>query len=150
MRLIHKTALAAMAMLISGLLSGTATAHPQPTDASIQSAWTAQYTRGDVGGAHASGHIYKRGDGRVQLTGTLWDTKKSDHKLAILQTWATYADGGHRYERDVTGSSKALGSDGYNFASSVRDIQVQECLGHKTASGRLVFDKCAPGWATIW
>ncbi|NUR26386.1 MAG: hypothetical protein HOV83_11150 [Catenulispora sp.] len=149
MRIMSKSTLAVTAMLVSGLLGSAPAAGAQPAAISVQSAWTAQHTRGDVAGAHASGKVYKRGDGRVQLTGTLWDTK-SDYKLAVLQIWATYADGGHRYERDVTGGSKALGSDGYNFASSVRSIQVQECLGHKTGSGRLVFDKCAPGWATIW
>jgi hypothetical protein len=118
--------------------------------AQAASGWNVTGTAGDIVGAYAHGSAYRRGDNRIQVTGTLTDTK-ADGKLAILQLWATYADGGTRYERDVTGSSKALGSSGgYNFASSLRKIEVQECLGHSTASGALVFDRCAAGWYRIW
>jgi hypothetical protein len=143
-------AMAAIAVGVSLTLTPTAIAASAP-DASAQSGWTAYHTRGDVAGANAAGSVYTYGNqNRVKVTGTIKDTK-ADGKLAILQLWATYADGGHRYERDITGGSKALGQDGgYTFASSVRTIEVQECLGHKTASGRLVFDKCAPGWHAIW
>lgn len=131
--------------------SSAATTSSARTDVVAQAGWTTYHTRGDVAGAHASGSAYTYGNrNRVAVTGTLKDTR-TDGKLAILQLWATYADGGHRYERDITGSSKRLGQDGgYTFASSVRKIELQECVGHKTASGRLVFDKCARGWHTIW
>ncbi|WP_314175712.1 hypothetical protein [Streptomyces winkii] len=145
MNIRKRTALLAATAILGG---GLATA--APAAASAQAGWTAHTAASDVGGVHASGNIYKRGDDRVQLTGTLKDTK-TDGKLAILQISAKYADGGSRYEYDVTGKSKQLGSaGGYNFASAVRSIKVQECRGHKTGSGRLVLDKCGRGWHAIW
>jgi hypothetical protein len=112
--------------------------------------WDLTGTGAGVAGAHAYGNVYRRGDNRVQVTGTLKDTDQ-DGKLAIVKLHATYADGGRRDERDVTGSSKALGSEGgYNFASSVRTISAMECLGHKTASGAIVEDHCASSWYRIW
>lgn len=139
------------ALLLATAVLGGGLAAAGPAAAAGQTAgWTARGSASDVAGAHASGNIYQRGDGRVQLTGTLRDTT-TDGKLAVLQISAKYADGGSRYEYDVTGSSKQLGSaGGYNFASAVRSIKVQECLGHKTGSGRLVLDKCGRGWKEIW
>ncbi|KRV49006.1 hypothetical protein AQ490_22075 [Wenjunlia vitaminophila] len=142
-----------VALLVAGAVLGGGLAAAAPataTTASAQSGWTARGYSSDVAGAHASGKVYTRNDGRVQLTGTLKDTR-TDGKVAILQISARYADGGKRYEFDVTGSSKALGSaGGYSFARSVRSIRVQECVGHKGASGKYYLDRCGSGWHEIW
>lgn len=130
--------------------SGFALAAPSSAFASAQSGWTAYKTVGDVAGANAKGHISQHSNGRVYLTGTLDDTKQ-DGKDALLQISATYANGGKRYEYDVTGSHTDLGSKGgYNFAESVREIKVQECLANRGENGKWHLDKCGKGWHTIW
>lgn len=112
--------------------------------------WDLNGTGAGVVGAHAYGDAVRRGDNRVQVTGTIKDTDE-DGKLAIVELRATYEDGSPRTERDATGSSKALGSaGGYNFASTVRTISGRECLGHRTASGVLVVDRCAAQWHRFW
>lgn len=112
--------------------------------------WDLNGTGAGVAGAHAWGNASRRGDDRVQITGTIKDTEE-DGKLAIVELRATYSEGSPRVERDATGSSKALGSaGGYNFAPTVRTISGRECLGHKTASGALVVDRCAGEWYRIW
>ncbi|AUA08910.1 hypothetical protein GTZ89_36185 [Streptomyces sp. SID8382] len=139
-----------MALVAAAAVLGGGLAAAAPASASAQSGWTAKGYASDVAGAHASGKVYTRGDGRVQLTGTLKDTK-TDGKYAILQISAKYVGGGSRYEYDVTGSSKSIGSaGGYNFASSVRSIKVQECIGHSGGSGHWYLDKCGSGWHEIW
>lgn len=112
--------------------------------------WDLNGTGAGVVGAHAYGNAYRRGDDRVQVTGTIKDTEE-DGKLAIVELRATYPEASPRYERDATGSSKAIGSEGgYNFASTVSTISGRECLGHRTASGALVVDRCAGDWYRIW
>lgn len=141
--------LAATAVLGSGFglsAASSASAHSAP---SLQSGWKVYKHAGDVAGADARGSISQHGNGRVYLTGTLKDTKH-DGEYALLQISAKYADKGKRYEYDVTGSHKELGSQGgYNFAESVRTIEVQECLAHK-AGNKWHLDKCGKGWYTIW
>jgi hypothetical protein len=114
------------------------------------SGWNLKGTVADVVGAHAYGRAYRRGDTRVQVNGTLIDTKK-DGKLAMVQLRATYKKGAPRYERDITGSRRTLGSEGgYNFAPTVQTISARECLVHRLPSGPIHVDRCASGWWRIW
>jgi hypothetical protein len=118
-----------------------------PNASASGGSWSLSHTAGDVAGAYARGSVHTYGtSNRVEVNGRLTDTK-SDGKLAVIQLWAGYADGGRRHEVVRTGSSTEID---FNFASSVRWITAQECLGHYTPARHWVWDKCAKGSHQIW
>lgn len=138
---------AAITTLVAG--PGASAVAPQASVRPATSgAWHTYHRAGDVAGVDSSGHIYKQGNDRVALTGTVRDTKHGDGERAALQIWATYADKGHRYElpNALNGSSQFY----FTFASSVRKVQIQECLVHHANDGTLHYDRCARTWQTIW
>ncbi|MEU6958342.1 hypothetical protein [Streptomyces chrestomyceticus] len=122
---------AAGAALLVGVTGGTAHAAV---------GWNAQYTAGDIGGAHAWGAVDAQS--RVFVKVNLKDSKPNDAYGARVYLKARYSDGGTRAENlSVSGGTK---STTWNFAANVVKIEVQEC----TTKGGSKY-KCASGWHTL-
>lgn len=102
-------------------------------------------TAGDISGAWARGTIWQTSDGRWHLNGQLMDTV-SDGKGAALKIWAHYADDGVRPEHvwNTLGHDKDVPIGEYNFASSLRYFEFQECLLVKDSNGNIGYGSCAP------
>ncbi|WP_327318397.1 hypothetical protein [Streptomyces sp. NBC_01235] len=103
-------------------------------------------TTGDIGGAWAHGSFWKGSDGRWNLDGQLKDTA-SDGKGAAFKIKAVYADGGVRYEEvwNTLGAGQSVPIGAYNFASSLRYWELQECILVRASDGSIHVGYCAPG-----
>ncbi|MFF3215489.1 hypothetical protein ACFYYB_33255 [Streptomyces sp. NPDC002886] len=108
------------------------------------------HTGGDIAGAWAHGTFWKTSDGRWHLNGELKDTA-SDGKGAALKIVAIYADNGTRYEevKNANSSGSVVPIGEYNFASSLRYIQLQECTMTKNSQGVPYISACAAGTFTF-
>uniref|UniRef100_A0AAU2JWE6 Ricin B lectin domain-containing protein n=1 Tax=Streptomyces sp. NBC_00049 TaxID=2903617 RepID=A0AAU2JWE6_9ACTN len=106
---------------------------------------------GDIGGAWAHGTTWRTSDGRVHLNGELKDTA-GDGKGAALMIHAVYADGGTRDEQvwNTQGNQKVVGIGEYNFASSVRRIELKECLLFRDSGGGIYIGSCAYEAQTLY
>ncbi|WP_327302232.1 hypothetical protein OG730_00730 [Streptomyces sp. NBC_01298] len=108
------------------------------------------HSSGDIAGAWAHGTFWKTSDGRWHLNGELKDTA-SDGKGAALKIVAIYADNGTRYEevKNANGNQAVVNIGEYNFASSLRYIQLQECTMTKNSQGVPYISACANGSFTF-
>ncbi|MDX3129799.1 hypothetical protein PV367_08310 [Streptomyces europaeiscabiei] len=104
-------------------------------------------TTGDIGGAWAHGSWWQSSDGRYHLNGELKDTGDNDGKGAAFKIKAVYADGGVRYEEvwNTRGFGKTVPIGEYNFASSLRYWELQECILVRSGDGSIHVGYCAPG-----
>lgn len=128
--------LAALASTVTALLLGGMSGM-----AGAATNWDATGTSADIVGAHAWGTIDAAD--RFILKVTLRDTKGDSHGARVYVR-TTYADGGTRLENLSAAGAGATKSKTWNYASSARKFQVQECL----TEGGATYD-CA-GWSTIY
>ncbi|MEW2121501.1 hypothetical protein AB0945_41490 [Streptomyces sp. NPDC005474] len=100
---------------------------------------------GDIAGAWARGDYWQASDGRWHLNGWLKDTGNNDGKGAAFRLKATYADGGTRYEEvwNTHGYGAEVQIGEFNFASSLRGLQLQECILVKRADGNIEVGYCS-------
>lgn len=122
---------AAAALLVGGT-TGTASAATN---------WDATYTDADIVGAHAWGSLDVAD--RFFLRVNIKDTQADGHGARVYVR-TTYADGGTRLESLSASGSGATNSTTWNYASSARKFEVQECR----TEGGAKYD-CAR-WHTIY
>ncbi|QUH02401.1 hypothetical protein HUO13_17760 [Saccharopolyspora erythraea] len=103
--------------------------------------WNAQNTPADIVGAHAWGTIDDAE--RFILRVNIKDTAGDSHGARVYVR-VTYADGGTRSENLSASGKGVTNSTTWNFASSARKFEVQECL---TEGGAKY--ECG-GWHTIY